>query len=252
LLFQFNSLAGYLNLVIPFAIVCAVLAKDRGLKFLGLVCACVASVAVFLTQSRGGLLALAGVLIIAVWLLVPRLITRIEFLCGGALACILLFAPLLSHFERLQGGVDDLGRLDLWQTAATLFLDHPLLGVGYGNYRSLFSDFVPGAVPGTVDAHNLYLQLLAETGLVGFLSFMALLGGFLLLSLKSIREQDPLSRIIAFGVCGAIAATLIHGMVDYLFNFSPQFGALFWLVLGLGSHIMSGITRKMMYEAAPR
>lgn len=252
LLFHFNSLAGYLNLVIPFAIACAVLARDRALKFLGLACAWAAALAVFLTQSRGGLLALAGVLIIAVWLLVPRLITRIKILCGSALACILLLPPLLNHFERLQGLDDatDLGRLDIWQAAVVMFLNHPFLGVGYGNYRFLSANLVPYAEQGSLEAHNLYLEFLAETGLVGFLSFIALLGAFLFLSLKSMRERDPLSRIIAFGVCGAITATLIHGMVDYLFNISPQFGALFWLVLGLGSCAMAKATGKMIPRTA--
>jgi putative inorganic carbon (HCO3(-)) transporter len=253
-LVHFNSLAGYLNLVIPISMACAVFAKDRALKFLGLACACVAVVALFLTQSRGGLLALVGVLIIAVWLLVPRLIARITLLCVSALACILLLPPLLNHFERLQGVNDftEVTRLLTWQAAATLFLDHPFLGVGYGNFRFLSSDLVPGAVPGTLDAHNLYLQLLAETGIVGFLTFAVLLGAFFVLSLKSMRVQDPLSRIVAFGVCGAIAATLIHGIVDYLFNVSPQFGALFWLVLGLGSCATIGASSKMMSETASR
>lgn len=253
-LIHFNSLAGYLNLVIPFAIASAVLAKERALKVLGIVCACVAALALFLTQSRGGLLALAGVLIIAIWFLVPRMITRIKLFSGGAIAGILIFPFLLIHFERLQG-VDDateFGRLAAWQAAATLFLDHPFLGIGYGNFRFVSSELVPVALPGTLEAHNLYLQLLAETGLVGFLVFATVIGAFFFFSLRVIREQDLLCRIIAFGVCGAITATLIHGMVDYLFNVSPQFGALFWIVLGLGSYTMAGTTSNMISRTASR
>jgi O-antigen ligase len=253
LLFHFNSLAGYLNLVIPFAIACAVLAKDRALKFLGLVCACAAAAAVVMTQSRGGLLALVGILIIAVWFLAPRLISRIKLLCGGLLACMLLLPPLLNHFERLQG-IDEAtqsGRTFLWLTAARLFLAHPFLGVGYGNYRFLYVDFVPRTGAGVLDAHNIYLQLLAETGLAGFLSFFILLGLLFSLSFKSIHGQALVSRIIAFGVFGAIAATLIHGMVDFLFRVSPQFGALFWIVLGLGSRAMAGTTNRMISKTVP-
>jgi putative inorganic carbon (HCO3(-)) transporter len=241
LLFQYNSLAGYLNLVIPIAAASAVLARDRVLKFLGFTCACTAAVAVVLTQSRGGLLALAGLTIMAVWLLAPRLTIRIEILCGITLICLLTVPPLLNHFDRLQG-VDDyteFGRLAAWQAAVSMFLEHPLLGVGYGNYKFLSADLVPGALPGTLEAHNLYLELLAETGLVGFLSIGALLGAFFFLSLKAVHKQDPLSRIIAFGVCGAIITTLIHGTVDYLFDASPQFGALFWMVLGIGSWVLA-------------
>ena len=118
-----------------------------------------------------------------------------------------------------------------------MFLEHPILGVGYGNYRGLFGYLSPQPVLSKVDAHNLYLQLLAETGLLGFCGFAVLLWASFCLSLKSFRTQDPLFRIVAFGVCGAIIATLIHGTVDYLLNASPQFGALFWLVLGLGSGV---------------
>jgi O-antigen ligase len=242
----FNSLAGYLNLVIPFAIGSAVLAKDRSLRFLGLVCACAAAVAMVLTQSRGGLLALAGILLIAVWFLVPRLTARIKLIAGGLLACVLLLPPLLNHFERLQG-LDDpeaTSRVYVWAVAAKFFLEHPLLGVGYGDFRFLSPEFVPGAVVGTLDAHNLYLQLLAETGVVGFLCFFVLLVFLISLALKSIGRQDRLSRIVAFGVLGAIAGTLIHGMVDFLFRVSPQFGALFWIILGLGSRTLVGTSSK--------
>jgi putative inorganic carbon (HCO3(-)) transporter len=249
LLFQENSLAGYVNLAIPVAIACAVLARDRRLKFLGIGCALTGATAVFLTQSRGGILALAGILMIAVWFLVPRPITRTKLLGGAVLACMLL--PLLNQFERLRGVLDDpdaISRVYVWGAAASLFRDHPFLGVGYGNYRFLYADFafVPNAVVGSVDAHNIYLQLLAETGVVGFLSFFILLWFFISPALKSIRGQDPLSRIVAFGVLGAITGTLIHGLVDYLFGASPQFGALFWIVLALGSRALAGTASKII------
>jgi len=237
LLFQFNSTAGYLNLVIPTAIACAVLAQDRVLKILGFTCACFAAVAVFLTQSRGGLLALVGVVIIALWLLVPRRLTRIKMVAASALLCLLLLPSLMNRFERLQA-VDDateLSRLAVWQAAGMMFLEHPVLGVGYGNYRSLYGDLAPDRLLSRVEAHSLYLQLLAETGLVGFCGFAFFLWTSFFFSLQSFRTHDSLSRIVAFGACGAIVATLIHGAVDYFFNASPQFGALFWLVLGLGS-----------------
>jgi putative inorganic carbon (HCO3(-)) transporter len=247
LLFQENSLAGYLNLVIPIAIACAALAKDRWLKLLGVASALTGVIAVFLTQSRGGILALAGVLMLAIWFLVPRLITRVKILGGAVLACMLLLPPLLNQFERLQD-IDDGSRTLLWAAAASLFHDHPLLGVGYGNYRFLYADstFIPGAVVGRLDAHNIYLQLLAETGVVGFLSFLVLVGLFISLALKSVRGRDSVSCIVAFGVLGAITGTLIHGMVDYLFGGSPQFGALFWIILGLGSRTLAGTGRKMI------
>ncbi len=179
------------------------------------------------------------------------MITRIKLLGGGLLACTLLLAPLLNQFERLQD-IDDGSRTLMWAAAVSLFIDHPFLGVGYGNYRFLYADFafIPGAVPGLLDAHNIYLQLLAETGVVGFLSFLVLMGLFISLALKSMRRHDPIPRIVAFGVLGAITGTLIHGMVDYLFGGSPQFGALFWIILGLGSRALTGTSGKIISRTA--
>ena len=70
--------------------------SDPALKALGLVCAGSAAAAVFLTESRGGLLALLGVLIIAVWFLEPRLLARIKIIFAGALVAILLLPSLLA------------------------------------------------------------------------------------------------------------------------------------------------------------
>ncbi len=253
LLLQFNSLAGYLDLVIPVAIACGVLAKDRALRFLGISCACAAAVAVLLTQSRGGLMALAGALILAAWFLTPRRTARIKLLCGGVLACILLLPLLFSHFDRLQVNDDEtwLSRVALWQAAGQMFLDHPVLGVGYGNYKSLYTAYIPSQE--NLDAHNLYLQFLAETGIIGFFSFAIVVGAFFFRSLRSMREQYALSRIIAFGVLGAITATSIHGTVDFLLNAGPQVGMLFWLLLGLGSRATDSdfLKRQIPVEDTP-
>jgi O-antigen ligase len=115
-----------------------------------------------------------------------------------------------------------------------MFLGHPILGVGYGNYRSLYGDYIPGARPDDLDAHNLYLQFLSETGMIGFVVFAVLIVAFARMALKLARQADPLYRLVGIGVGGALAATLVHGMVDYIFNASPQAGGLLWLALALG------------------
>ncbi|HKE30175.1 MAG TPA: hypothetical protein VKD65_00505, partial [Candidatus Angelobacter sp.] len=61
-----------------------------------------------------------------------------------------------------------------------------------------------------------------------------LIGSFVRIAIKLARNGDPYCRLLGIGLGGALAATLIHGLVDFLFNVSPQFGALFWLVLALG------------------
>ena len=240
LLFHFNSLAGYLNLVLPFSLACMVLAreKDRGLRLLALSAHSLACAALYFTGSRGGLIAYAGMVLVTIWFSKPKItaLSRILLASILSLAIVLSLQPRVAGGGRL-GGVDDFtsaSRLALWGTAGTMFRQHPVLGVGYGNYRSLYNDYLPGVTPNQLDAHNLYLQFLAETGIIGFVVFFTMVTMFARGALKLAKNTDSWCRILGIGVGGALAATLIHGMVDYLFNVSPQFGALFWLVLALG------------------
>jgi putative inorganic carbon (HCO3(-)) transporter len=242
-LFHFNSLAGYLNLVLPFAVACMTFAKTRGLRVLGLICHSAAGAALYFTGSRGGLIAYGGMLLVSFWFLKPKRVAALRLLLSLALAAALV----LSFQERGGGGrlqdVDDFtqeSRLALWGAAGMMFLGHPVLGVGYGNYRSLYGDYIPGAKPDELDAHNLYLQFLSETGAVGFLIFCWLMVAFARIALKLARDADPFYRLVGVGVGGALAAALIHGMADYIFNVSPQSGGLLWLVFALGVACISG------------
>lgn len=237
-LFHFNSLAGYLNLVLPFSLGCMVLARDRWMRYLATLCHGLTGAALYFTGSRGGLIAYAGMLVVALWFLKPRRVALFRVLLATALslAVVLALQRESSDEGRLQQ-VDEFtstSRFALWSAAGAMFLQHPILGVGYGNYRSLYGDYIPGAAPDQLDAHNLYLQFLSETGVIGFAIFLAGVIAFIRLAIKLARSPDPFYRLVGIGTGGALAATMIHGMVDYLFNVSPQFGALFWLVLALG------------------
>jgi putative inorganic carbon (hco3(-)) transporter len=238
LLFHFNSLAGYLNLVLPFAVACMVLAKDRGLRLLGWASQIAGLAALYFTASRGGLIAYGGMLLITFFFLTPKRTALLKIAVSLLVAAVLVLSlQVPGSLGRVQE-VDDFTqttRLALWGAAGMMFLGHPILGVGYGDYRSLYNDYLPGVRANELDAHNLYLQFLAEMGIVGFMVFAVLMIAFARMAIKLARQPDPIRRLIGLGVGGALAATLIHGMVDYIFNVSPQSGAMLWLVLGLGS-----------------
>jgi len=86
----------------------------------------------------------------------------------------------------------------------------------------------------TGDAHNLYLELLAETGLIGFTVFGSLILLALRTTVRQLREtEDEFNKMIAVAVFSSICGVLVHGTVDYLFHTTPQATALFFLVLAL-------------------
>jgi O-antigen ligase len=153
--------------------------------------------------------------------------------------------------ERLQD-VDEftqLSRFALWGAAFLMFRSNMLIGTGYGTFRYLYNDYIPGIPGGQLDSHNFYLQTLAETGLIGFFAFFLMLYGFFRRGYALIREDDPVYRIVGIGVCGAIVGFLIHGFVDFLFIVSPQFGAMFWLVMALGLSAFENCTSGQMPAA---
>jgi putative inorganic carbon (hco3(-)) transporter len=245
-LFHFNSLAGYLNLVLPFSLACMVLAKDRRTRILALICHTLAVAALFFTGSRGGLIAYGGMLLVSLLFLRRRQVALSRVLLASALAAtIVLSLPRESAPSRIQEADEYtvVTRLALWAAAGSMFVQNPILGVGYGNYRALYNDYLPGFTPNQLDAHNLYLQFLSEMGIIGFLAFCLLAWSFARMAVRLARSGDPFYRLLGIGVGGALAATLIHGMVDYLFNVSPQFGALFWLVMALGLAAFEQIER---------
>lgn len=230
----YNTLAGYLNLALPFALGCLGFRVGGRLRLLAAACLATASIALILTQSRGGVFAFGGTIVLAIFLLMPRASNRKGLVIAACIAGFLA-VPILMQFSTRFGTIQDesgLERLVIWGDALGMFLASPILGVGYGNFRSLFA--LPGMQPGSLDVNNLWLQIPTETGLVGLVIF-----GFLMVIAMRVawsqlhRPQSFLDGVIGFGSFAALVSVLTHGFVDSLFNVSGQFGALFWMILGI-------------------
>ena len=120
-------------------------------------------------------------------------------------------------------------RFLMWRSALNAIGDNPLMGVGFGNYESAYQeiymlDEAKERFQG--HAHNIYLQLWAETGLPGLLLFCGLFGYILCWSWRRVRNFYGL---ILF------AATLdfmLYGLTDYtLASFSAM--RVYWLLCGI-------------------
>ncbi|HZJ29328.1 MAG TPA: O-antigen ligase family protein, partial [Solirubrobacterales bacterium] len=145
--------------------------------------------AIVLTLSRGGLVAVAAVGVIAPLLAKHRArATAISLSCLAAAALgFLAFAPA-EAVERIQSRDGGSGRTDIWKVAGRMIEDKPVIGIGSGNFPTSSSDYVlqPGALPDKPDliykpsvAHNIYLEVWSEVGLVGLLLFGGVIFGCL-------------------------------------------------------------------------
>ena len=233
---HYNGLAGYLNLVLPFCLAFAIGGTDPVLRTLSRWCLALAGIALLLTQSRGGLLALISILLMQVYFSARDRKTRIRRIALVLVVCLLATAVAGFFFQRL-GEIDDfttVSRLAIWAGAFTVFAQSPLLGTGFGNLRGLMGGLLNLPDGWTGDAHNLYLELLAETGLIGFVVFSVLVVLALRTALRQLRKtENHFNKMIAIAIFAAICGVLVHGTVDYLFHTTPQVTALFFLVLGL-------------------
>jgi hypothetical protein len=234
-----NFLAGYLNLVIPFALACWVLGKGRW-KRLGAWTTGLGVVALLCTQSLGGLISFGGVVVLAILCFAENWKKSLGlFAAVCALATGFYFARgILNPAHEGAGFVYDQAiRIVLWGIAWDFFRHSPVLGVGWGNFVVLYGAYVSNIswIPAAqFGVHNLYLELLGETGFLGFGAFFLLIFRAAQEAVRQLRcSVHALEKALAFGVLGAILTVLLHGFVDFFFQVSPQFSTLFWVLLAL-------------------
>lgn len=233
---HYNGLAGYINLIVPFCVGFALRGKDPALRTLSKWCLGLASVALLLTQSRGGLLAYAAMLVVSACFFAPNRKSRVRRIAIVTIGCVLAASAAGFFFQRLTE-IDDytaVSRLAIWGGAFTVFARSPVLGTGFGNLQTLLGGLLNLPEGWTGDAHNLYLELLAETGLIGFVAFTFLIAVALRMALKRYRDsREEFGRTIGFAMFAAIIGVLVHGTVDYLFHTTPQVAALLFLIFGI-------------------
>jgi len=109
-------------------------------------------------------------------------------------------------------------RLAHWQAAAGMINDHPLLGVGIGNYVPVYPAY---AVPGWKDplghAHNYYLNIAAEAGLLGLGAYVLFLLASLRQGWSGTRSLVGLHQAVGLGILGVLTAFAVHSLFDNLY-----------------------------------
>lgn len=160
---------------------------------------------------------------------------------------IAFHSPSLKHRidtiddDKFQSNAE---RLLIWHSAWNMFLDHPITGVGIGNYEKAYKEqyISPKAKePKLSHAHNNFLQVLADRGIIGFFGFTYLFGYILFNAYRSYSKCKDLWGLAIFLVTISL---LLQGFTEYNAGNSAV-TRMYWFLLGLScSGINLGLLAK--------
>lgn len=250
--------AGLMEMLLPFPLVLGFGTLFRShTKVLLLFAALIMAGSIFLAASFGGILSLAGELVVlAILLLVRRrghrvlLSILVLVLVLAVIVVILQPATLQERLEHLRGdsqGMDMAIRLWIVRDSIPMILHRPFLGYGLGSFVEVFPSFRTFYTNQFVNAaHNDYVQAMVEIGLIGFALIAALVVLFFREALRKARnwEHDYESSLALAALVGC-SGILIHSLCDFNLQV-PANAALFAVLAG------AAVTRRSDSNQAER
>ncbi|GAC1392581.1 MAG: hypothetical protein NVSMB38_16590 [Ktedonobacteraceae bacterium] len=265
---QPNPYAGYINMSLPIALSLTVLGRNWATRILAGTAAILLGAAEYLTKSNGGEIAIAVAVLFIFIVGFPQLrkLAAVGVVGGLTLVAALIAGvvpqrftlPILSKLGLIaisfkSPSPQDFStaeRLAHWIAGIRMFMDHPLTGVGIGNYGDAYPPYHVTIFINSLDhAHNYYINISAETGIIGLIAFVLLLiasfvaGGrayrtiskkYMQIKAKRATPQIRQSRLevlhscnmlgvftndraLAIGLIAALLSVCVHNLVDDLY-----------------------------------
>ena len=205
---------------------------SKQIKLLVAISAVVMAIAVPFTSSRGGVVAYIAMLAVAglAWFYRGKekeARSWTPILAGGAGLAVVVIGTLIylgGEASMLRGfgienATDDIssGRFHFWSVAWQIFLANPILGTGFDSFAMAFTRFdTQSGMQRVEQAHNDYLQMLSDGGIVGFLIAFSFIVLLVRKALKRIREEsDDLVRTTVIGGLAGCVGILVHSIFDF-------------------------------------
>jgi O-antigen ligase len=216
-----------------------------------IVCFTLFLLAILLCGSRGAVVGAAAI-VLAAFARTPKkigaFVVALLFLCG---IWFVLPDDYKGRFRSAWDWENDpntFSRIMFWKAGLQMFEDHPILGVGTGNFPQAYAtSYANLSILGPPAPHSVYIQVLAESGLVGTVSLLALLVLLLRLNARTRRQalgSDPAVRR-SFEYCLALGLDL--ALVGYLVSgafLTVLYYPHLWILLGLSVAANTACTNK--------
>lgn len=230
-----NVLGEYLLLLIPICGAMVYNSKRLIIKFYYLSVLGSAAVCMLFTQSRGCWLGLILAAIIFAFFVDKKLVAL------GII--VIMFAPMVLPESIIQrfSSIGNLGdsstsyRVNIWLGTLRMVKDYWWMGIGIGSdaFNSVYPFYNYNAAV-ALHSHNLYLQILVETGVCGMITFItSIVVSFKKILVGYIYGRKNVYSLICAACISGLTGFLLQGMFDHAWYNLRVFG-IFWIIIGIG------------------
>jgi len=252
-----NVMAGNLVLLLPISAAC-LLFSWREMSWPERVLFAISAAFILgmlgLTRSRGAWIAV--ILVIAVLFVLRWRWGWVGLVLAAGLVILansrIGVSPILELVasDSSIGGLED--RIDIWSRSIFMIRDFPFTGIGMGTFTQVADTLYPFslALPGTIyHAHNLFLQIAVDLGVLGLIAWMAILFTILTLSWQLYRSKTWPMQSSAAGIGAGLfcsqLALIVHGLTDAVTWGMVRPAPLVWALWGLA------VAAWIVYHSSP-
>ncbi|MEW6068888.1 MAG: O-antigen ligase family protein [Nitrospirota bacterium] len=214
-----NHYAGFIGMLIPLTLGLAFTRKSRERQLLFGFFGIIMSVSLFLSLSRAGIISFfMGIAVFGFFLLWHKFRAKKEMAIATFLCIIFLYLlyigidPVIDRFYKTDITHEE--RLVVWSATLKAFKDFYLTGSGIGTFLHVFPLYSPENITSIYDhAHNDYLELILEVGIIGTVLLFSFLFFFIRFILKG--KWEGRIGIIKISMLSSITTIAIHSIFDF-------------------------------------
>jgi O-antigen ligase len=241
-----NHFAGYLEMVIPLGLALLIysspdiktlpgvpfsvriarfLASDNLVPFIMLFLGIlVMSACLFMTLSRGGIIAFGVSALFFAWITNKRRSLKNKTLSLVLIGIVILAVVVLAGWDQLEKRLDELqterhiSRLKVWEESLGIIKDYPLLGSGFGTFEYTYMRYQKPFNPLEIytHAHNDYVELMTDSGIAGFCLTLSLVLIFFIRVYREWRTRhNKFAVCVGAGGLTSFVAIGIHSIADF-------------------------------------
>lgn len=234
--FNPNFYAVMLIMLIPFVLfyTFSIMKNNKFERIIGIVTVFLGCFSLYLTGSRGGVLAfiLSCIIIIVLYFVYNKNLKRMMFL----IFLVMLIVGIAMNVG-FNGGIFrsyDMERIYLLESSYNMWCDYKLFGAGLANWDDLYQNkyVLPEANEKLIIPHNIVAWFFSATGIIGGFGFLILISGLLYFFIKHAFKGKY--NYLYWAMIFAMFSVTIHGLVDVGITMKAS-NRLFWALLGIST-----------------